>query len=171
MRGSVGAQYPQERALYEVEEMVEKKDRKLGLDIAMTILTVIGLVLFCISYMTGYYIFGQTHSIAVLLCIFAAVVTEVFGTYAREKYRDKEWPHILVTVMIVLICWGIGMLLMDRVEAVGNCVVTDFDSGHGGEEAVYISFASISVLLIVVVLGIIKSFISGTIKVVGKCAD
>ena len=96
----------------------------------------------------------------------------MFGAYEREGHPDKEWPHIFMTVMIALICWGIGMILMDRIEAVGNCIVTDFDSGHGGEEAVYMSFVAILFLLTSVVSGIVKSFRSEErIKVVEENVD
>lgn len=170
------------------------KKRKIKLDIAMMILTVTGMVLFLLSYTTGYYVFGQMHSVAILACLFAAVVVEVtgayvrehglvkissktsnnaeIGVYAQEKKPEKEWPYILVTMMIILLCWAVGMILMDRVEAVGNCIVTDFDSGHGGEEAVYMSFIAAGLFLITAVLGIIKSFLPGRrIEVVETNAD
>lgn len=148
-----------------------KTKRKIKLDISMIILTICGLVLYLLSYTTGYYEFGKMHSIMILLCLMLAILAELFGVYAREGHPDKEWPHILVTVMIFFICWGIGMILMDRVEAIGTCVVTDFDAGHGGEEAVYISFASIVILLVTVILGIVKSFKGSSIKVVSSYVD
>ena len=164
------------------------------MDMAMVILTVIGLVLFVLSYTTGYYIFGQMHSVMIMICVFAAIVLQLVGAYAREgrlvkisgkvsndqeigvyakeKAHGREWPYILVILMIVLLCWAVGMILMDRVEAVGNCIVTDFDSGHGGEQAVYMSFVASLFFLITVVLGIIKSFTGGrTIEVVETDAD
>ncbi|EET61173.1 hypothetical protein BRYFOR_06818 [Marvinbryantia formatexigens DSM 14469] len=162
---------------------MSKKKRKTGLDIAMMVLTVAGMVLFLLSYTTGYYVFGQMHSVAILICLFTAVVVEMAGAYVRErglvkisgkisnnaeigvyaqkKSPEKEWTYILVIAMIVLLCQAVGMILMDRVEAVGNCIVTDFDSGHGGEEAVYMSFAAIGFFLITVILGIVKSFLGG----------
>lgn len=160
----------------------------------MIVLTVAGMALFLLSYTTGYYVFGQMHSVAILACLFAVVVVELtgayvrerqlvkissktsnnteIGIYAQEKRPEKEWPYVLVTVMIVLLCWAAGMILMDRVEAVGNCIVTDFDSGHGGEEAVYMSFVAIVLFLAAVVLGIVKSFLGGrSIEVVETNAD
>ena len=174
--------------------MVEKRKRKIKLDITMIVLTIIGMVLFLLSYTTGYYAFGQMHSVMILVCLFAAIISELIGAYvregrlvkisgkvsndqeigvyAKEKTPGREWPYILITVMIVLLCWAVGMILMDRVEAVGNCIVTDFDSGHGGEEAVYMSFIASFFFLITVVLGIIKSFTGGrTIEVVETDAD
>lgn len=174
--------------------MAAKKKRNIKIDITIIVLTITGMVLFLLSYTTGYYVFGQMHSVAILLCLFAAVVVELIGIYARqhrlirisgkysnneetgvytpERRQEREWPYILLTVMIVLLCWAVGMILMDRVEAVGNCVVTDFDSGHGGEEAVYMSFIAIAFFLIAVILGIVKSFLSGSsIKVVETDAD
>ena len=174
--------------------MAEVKKRKFKMDIAMVVLTLIGFVLFLLSYTTGYYVFGQMHSVMILICIFAAIVVQLagayiregrlvkisgkvsndqeIGVYAKEKTSGKEWPYILIMVMIVLLCWAVGMILMDRVEAVGNCIVTDFDSGHGGEGAVYMSFIAIGFFLVTVVLGIIKSFTGGrTIEVVETDAD
>lgn len=146
--------------------MSEKKKRKIKSDIVMSIMIVIGLILYLLSYTTGYYVFGQMHSILILSCLFVSVIAVMMGAFLRDSNPGKEWPRLLMTVVIILICWSIGMILMDRVEAVGNCVVTDFDSGHGGEEAVYISFASIAVLLITTIIGIVKSFGRNSIEVV-----
>lgn len=152
--------------------MTEKKMRKIKLDIMMMILTVVGLTLFLVSYTTKYYVFGQMHSVAILISLAGALAVEVIGLCARERYPQKEWPHILVVIMIVLLCCGIGLILMDRVEAVGNCVVTNFDEGHGGEEAVYISFAAILAIMAAVILGIVKNFLGrSSIKVVEVDVD
>lgn len=151
--------------------MSEKKKRKIKSDIVMSIMIVIGLILYLLSYTTGYYVFGQMHSILILACLLISVIAVITGAFLRESNPGKEWPRILMTAVIILICWSIGMILMDRVEAVGNCVVTDFDSGHGGEEAVYISFASIAVLLITTSIGIVKSFGRSSIRVVEEHED
>ena len=133
----------------------------------MMILTFMGLIMFLLSFTTGYYAFGKMHSVPILICLFAAVLMEGFGVYAREKWPEKEWPHVLMIITIVLLCWGIGMIFMDRIEAVGNTVITDFDAGHGGEEAVYISLVAVLLFLSTVILGIVKSFFrENRIKVV-----
>lgn len=154
-------------------------EKKIRLNIVMVVMTVLGMVLFLISYTTGYYMFGQMNSIAILLSILAALIIELTGIYVQEQQLarlsrkiffhrkadayvwEQEWPYILVTVMIILLCSAVGMLLTDRVEAVGTCIVTDFDAGHGGEAAVYVSLAAIAFFLITVFLGIIKNFLSG----------
>lgn len=152
--------------------MAEKKKRKIKLDIAMVILTVIGMVLFLLSYTTGYYVFGQMHSVMIMVCLFASVVAELAGAYLREENPRKEWPYLFMTAVVVLLCWSVGMILMDRVEAVGTCVLTDFDSGHGGEQAVYMCFVAILLFLAAVVMGIVKSFTGDRdIKVVENNAD
>ena len=154
-----------------MQNMSEKKKRKIKSDIVMSIMIVIGLILYLLSYTTGYYVFGQMHSILILVCLFVSVIAVMAGAFLRESNPGKEWPRIFMTAVIILICWSIGLILMDRVEAVGNCVVTDFDSGHGGEEAVYISFASIAVLLITTIIGIVKSFGRNSIRVVEEHED
>lgn len=152
--------------------MAEKKKRKIKMDIAMVVLMVIGFALFLLSYTTGYYVFGQMHSVMITVCLFAALIAEMAGAYVREGHPDKEWPHLFMTAVIVLICWAVGMILLDRVEAIGTCVITDFDSGHGGEEAVYMCLVAVLFFLAAVVLGIIKSFLGrGSVKVVETDAD
>lgn len=152
--------------------MAENRKRNKKIDIAMLIFTIIGMILFLLNYTTGYYQFGQRHSVMIICCLFGAVVAELVSMYARENYPEKEWPFLILTAAVVLICWGAGMLLMDRIEAVGTCVITDFDSGHGGEEAVYQAFVALLFFLAAVVLGIIKSFTGvNKRKVVGADAD
>ena len=51
-----------------------------------------------------------------------------------------------------------ALLLGDRVEGIGNCIVTDYDSGHGGEEAIYMSLASCILMLASAVYIIVGSF-------------
>ena len=49
-------------------------------------------------------------------------------------------------------------LVGDRVEGIGNCIMTDYDSGHGGEEAIYLSLGSILAALAAMVFNIIGAF-------------
>lgn len=151
----------------ELEITADNRKRNSKMDIAVIVLMVISIVLFTLSYTTGYYTFGQMHSVNITVCLFIAIVTELLSIYGWRSNPCKELPYIFRTLTVALQCWGIGMILMDRVEAIGNCVVTDFDAGHGGEEAVYMSLVAILIILISVVLGIIKNFRGVTgIKVV-----
>ena len=49
-------------------------------------------------------------------------------------------------------------LLGDRVEGIGNCILTDYDSGHGGEEAIYYSLGGVLAALAAMVFNIIGAF-------------
>ena len=49
-------------------------------------------------------------------------------------------------------------MIGDRVEGIGNCVITDYDSGHGGEEAIYYSLAASGTMLLGMIFNIVGSF-------------
>ncbi|MBR2843177.1 MAG: hypothetical protein IKF06_07870, partial [Lachnospiraceae bacterium] len=49
-------------------------------------------------------------------------------------------------------------LIGDRVEGIGNCILTDYDSGHGGEEAIYMSLGGAIAWLAAMVFNIIGAF-------------
>lgn len=118
----------------------------------------IGLILFLLSYNTGYFIFGQMNSIMILAFILTGILAEVFTLYAIGKWGEYFWVRLLTFVVTALFSAAAILLIGDRVEAIGNCVITDFDSGHGGEEAVYRSLAASGIMLLGVVLNIAGSF-------------
>lgn len=150
----------------EKENRKKNKKRKNKSDIVMSIMIVVGLALHILSYMTGYYVFGQMHSVLISICLLLSVAAVIMRAFLEGCNPEKEWPWLFMTSSVIMISWSIGMIMMDRVEAVGNCVVTDFDSGHGGEEAVYISMASVAVLLLTILTGIVRSFGRSCIRVV-----
>lgn len=117
-----------------------------------------GLALFLLSFSTGYYLFGQLNSNMVLLLLAAGIFIEVFSVFAISRWKDMFWTKLLGFAGIALLTAAAILLLGDRVEGIGNCIVTDYDAGHGGEEAIYYSIAGTVVMLLGVVSNIIGSF-------------
>ena len=95
-------------------------------------------VLFVLSYTTTYYTFGDMNSVLIFVFYLLALAAELAVMY----------------------------LLGDRFEGIGYTIFTDYDAGHGGEEACWYSIIS-SILM---VLAIIATVVSGFFKLenVGK---
>ena len=108
------------------------------------LLNIAGTVLFFVSYTTGYYKFGEMNS-----------------------------PMILTFAITALLVAGAILLIGDRVEGIGNCIVTDYDSGHGGEEAIYYSLAASGAMLLGMLLNVAGSFcrVPQKIEIVEAAAD
>lgn len=122
------------------------------------VFAIIGLVLFFCSFSTGYYIFGEMNSNMVLLLLAVGILVELFSAFALTKWKDKVWTKLLGFAAIALLAASAILLMGDRVEGIGNCIVTDYDAGHGGEEAIYYSIAGSVVMLLGVIVNIIGSF-------------
>ncbi len=116
--------------------------RKGGLALYITsgafVLTLVAFVLFVLSYTTTYYTFGDMNSVLIFVFYLLALAAELAVMY----------------------------LLGDRFEGIGYTIFTDYDAGHGGEEACWYSIIS-SILM---VLAIIATVVSGFFKLenVGK---
>ena len=56
---------------------------------------------------------------------------------------------------------------------IGNCIVTDYDSGHGGEEAIYYSLAASGAMLLGMIFNVVGSFcrVPQKIEIVEAAAD
>jgi len=128
------------------------------------ILELIATVLFFVSYTTGYYTFGQMNSIFVLILLVVAILVELISFILSKKDDEKFWKKLLSFVVIALLAFAATMLMGDRVEGIGNCIVTDYDSGHGGEEAIYLSIASSVLMLLGIVAKSIGNFSKGRSK-------
>lgn len=63
---------------------------------------------------------------------------------------------LLVTISLVA---AAALLLGDRVEGIGYTLVTDYDAGHGGEEACIMSLVSSGIMLLDAILNITKNFL------------
>ena len=141
------------------------ENKKLDLEIRSGIVTValslVALLLFLLSFSTKYYIFGQLQSGLVLTLILAGIALAAANVILRKKLPDALWAKLLTFGVTALLAAAAILLLGDRVEGIGTCILTDYDSGHGGEEAIYMSLGAVILLLLAVVFNIIGSFESG----------
>lgn len=117
-----------------------------------------GLVLFLLSYRTGYYSFGEMNSLMILMFFLVGIAMEIFTLIALKKWGGAFWVSFLTFAVTALFCAGAILLVGDRVEGIGNCIVTDYDAGHGGEEAIYRSLAGAAVTIIGVFVNVAGSF-------------
>ena len=138
--------------------MTKRNGLELTTGIALLILAVAGTVLFAMSYTTGYYIFGEMQSTAIAILLGAAIVSEIVALTVRALLPDAVWTKFLTFVVTALLAAAAALILGDRVEGIGNCIVTDYDSGHGGEEAIYMSLAGAILTVIAIVYNVIGSF-------------
>ena len=140
--------------------MNQRKFSKLefAMGVLALLLNVVGTVLFAVSYTTGYYTFGEMNSLMVLSFFLVGIGMEIFALIAMVKWGDKLWVRFLTYAITALMVAGAMMLIGDRVEGIGNCIVTDYDSGHGGEEAIYYSLAASGVMLVGAIFNIVGSF-------------
>ncbi|MBQ8161127.1 MAG: hypothetical protein IJ083_10285, partial [Clostridia bacterium] len=137
---------------------IKKRSYELFAGILALILTAVGTGLFLMSFSTGYYIYGQMNSTLITVCIAAALVVEIAAIVLRKKLPDKLWPKFLTYGVTTLLAYCAITLLGDRVEAIGTTIMTDYDSGHGGEEAIYYSIGAIALWLIAMIFNIAGSF-------------
>lgn len=121
-------------------------------------LSLLGILLFALGFSTGYYTFGQLNSIGVLCAAIAAVVVECAALFLLKKFDKQWWPKLLTFCVTALLAFAAMTLIGDRVEGIGTCILTDYDSGHGGEEAIYMSLGGAIAWLAAMVFNIIGAF-------------
>lgn len=142
--------------------MKGNNSRKIGFEpvaqLAGTVLGVVAFVLFLLGFSTGYYIFGQMNSVVIVILLTAGIIMEFLGFILRKKGVQSFWVLLFSYFGIAFFTGAAFLLIGDRVEGIGNCIVTDFDAGHGGEEAIYYSLAASGLLLVSVVLNVIGCF-------------
>lgn len=140
--------------------MNQRKFSKLefAMETLALLLNVVGTVLFAVSYTTGYYTFGEMNSLMILSFFLVGMGVEIFALIAMVKWGDKLWVRFLTYAITALMIAGAMLLIGDRVEGIGNCVITDYDSGHGGEEAIYYSLAASGVMVVGAIFNIVGSF-------------
>lgn len=126
--------------------------------VVAAVFSVIGLLQFFCSFSTGYYIFGEMNSYMVLLLLVVGITVEVLSFFALTRWKGSFWTKLLSFAAIALLTAAAILLLGDRVEGIGNCIVTDYDAGHGGEEAIYYSLAGSAAMLLGVISNIIGCF-------------
>ena len=137
---------------------MKKNGFELTASITSLALTIVAIILFGLSYTTGYYTFGQMQSRVIAAVLAGALVADIASVILRMKLPDAAWPKFIIFVAIALLSAGAMLLVGDRVEGIGNCIVTDYDSGHGGEEAIYLSLAASILMLAAVIYNVIGSF-------------
>ncbi|MCI8712925.1 MAG: copper resistance protein NlpE [Ruminococcus sp.] len=138
--------------------MTKRNGLEFTTGVAALVLAVAAVVLFAFSYTTGYYTFGQMQSILITILLGAGILAEIVALFVRGKIPEVFWPKLLTFGVTALFAAASMLIIGDRVEGIGNCIVTDYDSGHGGEEAIYLSAAASILLLVAVVYNIIGSF-------------
>ena len=122
------------------------------------LLSVLGIVLFALGFSTGYYIYGQMNSTLITLTAVGAIVLECAAIFCLNKFQSAWWPKLLTFGVTALLAFAAMTLIGDRVEGIGNCILTDYDSGHGGEEAIYLSLGGAIAWLVAMVFNIIGAF-------------
>ncbi len=132
--------------------------REITTGFAVIVLTILALVLFGLGFSTGYYTFGQMNSTLVAICLGGALLIECCALFCLKKFPDAFWPRLLTFLVTAALAFGSMTLLGDRVEGIGNCILTDYDSGHGGEEAIYYSLGGVLAALAAMVFNIIGAF-------------
>ena len=132
--------------------------REITAGFAVIALTVLALVLFGLGFSTGYYTYGQMNSVIVTICFGGALLIECCALIMLKKFPKAFWPKLLTFLVTAGLAFGALTLLGDRVEGIGICILTDYDSGHGGEEAIYFSLGSILAALAAMVFNIIGAF-------------
>ena len=140
--------------------MNQRKFSKLefAMEVLALLLNVVGLVLFGVSYTTGYYTFREMNSPMILSFFLVGIGMEIFSMIAMTKWGDKMWTRFLTFAVTALLVAGAMLLIGDRVEGIGNCIVTDYDSGHCGEEAIYYSLAASGAMLLGTIFNVVGSF-------------
>nr|MCR5294246.1 hypothetical protein [Lachnospiraceae bacterium] len=121
-------------------------------------LTALGAILFFMSYTTGYYIFGQMKSGVITAFIAAAFICEAMLFFFSMKASRGMFAKLLPFFVTALLAASAMLIVGDRVEGIGNCIVSDYDSGHGGEEAIYMSLVGAVCLLTAMIYNIIGAF-------------
>lgn len=122
------------------------------------VLGVVGLMLFLLGFSTGYYTFGQMNSGYVLLSLVVGIVAEIIGVVLKGRGMKQFGTLLFSYCGIALLTVAAFLLIGDRVEGIGNCIVTDFDAGHGGEEAIYYSLVASASMMLGVVFNIAGCF-------------
>ena len=135
-----------------------RRGNEWPLSLASLALSAIGVVMFALSFSTGYYVFGEKNSVIVASALTAAIVAGAAGLAARLRWPESFWPQLLAMPAIMLLVFGAVRQMGDRVEGIGNCIVTDYDAGHGGELACWLSIVSFVLLLSAAVCMVVGCF-------------
>ena len=144
------------------KEVRTKERNKSGIHLTTGIITLLftllGGVLYYFSHSTNYYTFGQMNSKLIVGLIGGAFLVELAFLIFVKLSRRALWVQLLPFAVTALLAASAMFIVGDRVEGIGNCIITDYDSGHGGEEAIYISLIAAACLIVAMIYNIIGSF-------------
>ena len=132
------------------------------IDCATLVLGLIGAIFLALSYNTGYVsiVYGTKNSITLTvlaIVIPAAALILVLGQW--KGFLKSEHIYNLVSyALVIALILAILLLLADRVDAIGNCIVAPWDAGHGGEDSCYLSFVSMGVWAVAMIGNIVLCF-------------
>ncbi len=142
-------------------ELKIKKSAGFFVNCLTLVLTLIGTVFFALSYGTGYIgiVYGEKNSVWITLELAAVILICLVLTGIQAAGKQKpELFDVLTYLLVLLLTTATLFLLVDRVDAIGNCIVAPWDAGHGGEDSCYLSFVSMGCWLIALVANIVLSF-------------
>ncbi len=126
--------------------------------IVAIVLAILGLVLFLTSYTTNYFTFGTFNSTKILTFYIIGLVALVADLVLTWLFPKSIFTRFTYFIPIFFFIYGAMLLTNDRVEAVGTTILTDYDSGHGGEEACYLSICSVVAMVASSVFIVIGGF-------------
>ena len=132
------------------------------IDAATVVLGLIGAIFLALSYNTGYVsiVYGQKNSIALTvlaIAIPALALVLVLGQW-KGFLKSEHIYNLASYALVIALTFAILLLLADRVDAIGNCIVAPWDAGHGGEDSCYLSFVSMGVWAVAMIGNIVLCF-------------
>ena len=122
------------------------------------ILSIAGFILFIASYTTSYYIFGDANSVMIIVLFIIGIATEVALVVCSGLLGPKEWMKAILIVTIISLAVGAIYLLGDRFEGIGYTIITNYDAGHGGEEACWYSIICSVLMLLSIIATVVLGF-------------
>lgn len=146
-----------------MSDFLKSKSTLFWIEAASVLLAVVGAVFFGLSYTTGYnqIVYGENNSVTItVLLVFAvlipcaAAVVQCLHIPGTEEICDLAAVAASILFLLCLV-----LLLADRVDAIGNCIVAPWDAGHGGEDSCYLAFVSMGCWLAAAVASIVGSFL------------
>ncbi len=141
------------------KKIKNKKSVGFWLTFVTFLFCVVGLVFDLLSYfLANYYklVFGEDNSIITLVFIIIAIVLSLALAGLEILFpRHKYIRRIAALLLTVCITVAFTYMIFDRLEAIGNCVVTAYDAGFGGEEACYLTFVGFGFLVVAAIINIV----------------
>lgn len=146
-----------------MNDFLKSRSTLFWIEAASVLLAVVGAVFFGLSYTTGYnqIVYGENNSIAITVLLAFAVLIPCAAAVSECLRAPKagEICDLAAVAASVLFLLCLVLLLADRVDAIGNCIVAPWDAGHGGEDSCYLAFVSTGCWLAASVASIVGSFI------------